>query len=238
MRYYRQLNPIYAMSFDLDDTLYDNRPIIRQVEQGVVAWLHQQHPVTATQSPEWWQALKLSVAEATPEVKHDVSEWRYQQIFQGLKLLGYDDLKAKQAAEQALSLVLDMRSDFEVPSTTHQVMASLAKKVPLIGITNGNVDAKRIGLSPYFQQVFRAGPDGRAKPYFDLFHQAQQVLNLPPQNILHVGDHLRTDVSGARNNGFMACWFNDQGRTLRHATKARVLPDVEIVELSELLELV
>ena len=37
MHFYRQLPVIEAMTFDLDDTLYDNRPVIRRVEAQVVA---------------------------------------------------------------------------------------------------------------------------------------------------------------------------------------------------------
>ena len=50
MKFYRQLGSIKAMTFDLDDTLYDNRPIIRHVEEQMVAWLFSHHPV-AQQSP-------------------------------------------------------------------------------------------------------------------------------------------------------------------------------------------
>ncbi|MGP1084095.1 5-amino-6-(5-phospho-D-ribitylamino)uracil phosphatase YigB, partial [Serratia sp. CY58181] len=29
MQFYRPLRPLAALTFDLDDTLYDNRPVIR-----------------------------------------------------------------------------------------------------------------------------------------------------------------------------------------------------------------
>ena len=32
MKFYRTLQPFRAISFDLDDTLYDNREVIRQAE--------------------------------------------------------------------------------------------------------------------------------------------------------------------------------------------------------------
>ena len=35
MRIYRGLKPIKAMTFDLDDTLYDNWPVIMKVEKAV-----------------------------------------------------------------------------------------------------------------------------------------------------------------------------------------------------------
>ncbi|SVK45665.1 flavin mononucleotide phosphatase [Acinetobacter baumannii] len=37
MHFYRPLRPLAALTFDLDDTLYDNRPVIRQTEQPPVA---------------------------------------------------------------------------------------------------------------------------------------------------------------------------------------------------------
>ena len=238
MQFYRQLNTIQAMTFDLDDTLYDNRPVIRRLERDIAAWLHSEHSVTATRSYSWWQQLKIELATQHPELKHDVTKWRFEQICQGLIQLGYTEQKANDVAEQAIERVLRMRSDFSVPEQTHLVMAKLAKQLPLVGITNGNVDPDKIGLSEYFQVVLKAGPDGRAKPEADLFLKAQQHLNIAPQHILHVGDHLRTDVLGAKNHGFMACWFNDQGLMLHSAPKARVLPDVEIAQLDELLALV
>jgi HAD superfamily hydrolase (TIGR01549 family) len=53
------------------------------------------------------------------------------------------------------------------------------------------------GLSDYFRFVLRAGPDGRSKPFADMYHLAAERLNLPLGQILHVGDDLTTDVAGA-----------------------------------------
>jgi putative hydrolase of the HAD superfamily len=108
----------------------------------------------------------------------------------------------------------------------------------LVAITNGNVDPHKIGLGQYFQRILKAGPNGRAKPYPDMFDKAQQYLDVDAINILHVGDHLRTDVYGAKQNGFQACWFNDTGSNLYLSSKASVLPDVEIEQLSDLMRLI
>ncbi len=238
MHFYRHLNPILAMTFDLDDTLYDNRPVIKALEQSAIEWLHQHHPQSATRPISWWQEVKMALAAQHPQLKHDVTQWRFEQVRHGLSLLGYAPDAAQAAAAQLISFVLEKRSDFQVPAHTHQIMAELAQRLPLVGITNGNVDPDRIGIRGYFQAIFKAGPDGKAKPFADLFVKAQQHLHVAPQHILHIGDHLTTDVQGAKCNGLMACWFNDQGQTLRAAAKARILPDVEISCLSELLELI
>jgi len=47
MKYYRPLKPFKAISFDLDDTLYDNQPIIKKAEDEILAYLNQKHPELA-----------------------------------------------------------------------------------------------------------------------------------------------------------------------------------------------
>lgn len=44
MHFYRPLRPLAALTFDLDDTLYDNCPAIRQTEQQSMAFLQNYHP--------------------------------------------------------------------------------------------------------------------------------------------------------------------------------------------------
>lgn len=238
MKFYRSLAPIRALTFDLDDTLYDNRPVIERVETQVTQWLLNEHPLAATRPLTWWQALKGEIAQRFPMQCHDVSQWRYLQVMHGLLELGYSRSQAEQAASDTLLEVMRWRNQVEVPEQTHQVLAQLAAKLPLIALTNGNVQIEQIGLSGYFQSVLRAGPDGRAKPYPDLFQKAAQQLQLPPSAILHVGDHLQTDVLGARQNGFQACWFNDKSHNIRQLEQATVLPDVEIDCLAQLTLLI
>jgi putative hydrolase of the HAD superfamily len=117
-------------------------------------------------------------------------------------------------------------------------MQALSEKLPLVAITNGNVDPHKIGLGDYFQLILKAGPDGRAKPYPDMFTQAQEHLGIKAEHILHVGDHLISDVYGAKVSGFQACWFNDKNVNIQQASKARVLPDIEISQLRDLMRLI
>ncbi|MFM2588322.1 5-amino-6-(5-phospho-D-ribitylamino)uracil phosphatase YigB [Vibrio sp. TBV020] len=235
MKFFRHLKPIKAMTFDLDDTLYDNRPIIRQVEAQMAQWIHHHHPVSATKPLGWWHELKMRLAQQDDWLLNDVTLWRFKQIECGLRELGYSEEQAKQAAHDAIEQVHRLRSDFTVPQEAHQVLKQLATHLPLVAITNGNVDVEKIGLAPYFSLVLKAGPDGYAKPHCDLFDKARSYLALPAENILHVGDHLVSDVVGAKRSGMQACWFNDQGKDIYACSKSRTLPDVEVNRLHELL---
>lgn len=235
MKFYRQLKPIKAMSFDLDDTLYDNRPVITRLTREATAWFHQHHPISSTRDDAWWLQLKLRLAEQDNWLYSDLTLWRHHTTQVGLTQLGYSSQQAKQAADELLEVVFSLRSDFVVPDETHHVMNQLAEKYPLVAITNGNVDVERIGLSGYFTLILKGGRDGHAKPHPDMFVKAQQFLGVDSHSILHIGDHLKTDVAGAKHNGFQACWFNDQIPSLRQARHGSVLPDIEIHKLRSLL---
>ncbi|MGF1751672.1 5-amino-6-(5-phospho-D-ribitylamino)uracil phosphatase YigB [Vibrio cionasavignyae] len=238
MHFYRSVPTIKAMTFDLDDTLYDNHPVIRKVEEQASQWLYSQHPISQRWDKTQWQAFKFQLLKQSPELKHDVTQWRQQQVLQGLMHLGYDRQNAQSAADELIQRVLLWRSDFDVPHETHQVLQRLSQAMPLVAITNGNVNVQAIGLTRYFSLVLKAGPDGRAKPYEDMFAKAAAHLNVERQHILHVGDHAITDVLGAKRHGFSACWFNDQSRSARATPRLKILPDIEINQLTSLLSLV
>lgn len=237
LRFYHNIPTIKAMTFDLDDTLYDNHPVIAGLEQKTADWMHQHHPISQNMTHQEWRWLKLKLAEQTPFLQSDVSEWRFQQIRQGLMHLGYDDPKASQAAKSAMDQVVIWRHQIDVPELTHQVMSQLKQQIPLIAITNGNVNPDKIGLGAYFDLVLNAGPDGWAKPHAQMFDTALAHLGLPAENVLHVGDNLISDVAGAKHAGMSACWINDYQKSLKHEDDGRVLPDVEITTLEDLLVL-
>lgn len=235
MHIYRRFTTPIALSFDLDDTLYDNQPIIRKVESEMVNWLHQHHPISATMPLSAWQKVKFDLLIHHPSLKHDVTAWRQAQIEQGLIQLGYDDPSAKKAAKEGILHALWLRNQIDIPTSTHQLLATLQEKFPLVAITNGNVDVDKIGLGKYFKLVLKAGPDGRAKPYRDMFLTTISYLNLAPNQILHIGDHLISDVSGAKRCGITTCWVNNAAQDVISQQKLDTLPDMVINDINELL---
>ncbi|HIF9418906.1 TPA: HAD-IA family hydrolase [Photobacterium damselae] len=230
-------NGIKALSFDLDDTLYDNREVIVRAEQAMHQWLAEFDERFLLFRDGFWPQLKRRLALADPWLKHDVTLWRYQSIKVALMQLGYREAAAALAADRAVEHVLTVRNQVDVPPLTHQVLTQLSAHFPLVAITNGNVDIDKIGLGTYFQHRFCAGPDGLAKPDSNLFDKAVHALQVAPEQILHVGDHPISDIQGAQQAGFKTCWFNDKGRDFR-ALSSDMKPDIEIHQLDELLPLV
>ncbi|TCV93706.1 5-amino-6-(5-phospho-D-ribitylamino)uracil phosphatase YigB [Biostraticola tofi] len=234
MHFYRPLRSLRALTFDLDDTLYDNRPVIARTEQQSVLFLQQYHPALAAISKEDLHRARAELRLQQPDIYHDVTRWRHCSLERLLNSYGLDGQAARQGADKAMADFARWRSDISVPAETHQTLKALASRWPLVAITNGNADPAACGLGDYFSFVLRAGPDGRAKPFHDLYHLAAQRLGLPLSDILHVGDDLDADVTGAIRCGMQACWINDRQGNLRLARDARLLPHIEISRLASL----
>lgn len=238
MRFYRPLGAISALTFDLDDTLYDNRPVILRTEQETLKFLRNYHPSLVALENSDFQRLRQALRKAEPEIYHDVTEWRRRAVEQAMLDAGLSPDEAAAGADAAMVNFATWRSRIDVPQETHDTLAALAKKWPLVAITNGNAQPELFGLNDYFKFVLRAGPDGRSKPYHDMYHLAAERLALPLSEILHVGDDLTTDVAGAIRCGMQACWIKPENADLMQATDSRLLPHIEISRLASLSTLI
>jgi len=238
MYFYRRLKPIKAITFDLDDTLYDNHPVIRKTTAESHRFLQAYHPALHDFSLEAYQQLRDRLLAQEPDIYHDVTEWRRRTVEQAMLDVGLSPAEAQEGADKVMAVFAHWRSQVNVAPETHVALAALAERVPLVAITNGNAEPHLFGLDSYFQFVLRAGPHGRAKPYQDMYHLAAQRLDLPLENILHVGDDLTTDVAGALRCGMQACWINLREGNLMQIDDARLLPHVEITQLASLTALI
>ncbi|WP_260514954.1 5-amino-6-(5-phospho-D-ribitylamino)uracil phosphatase YigB [Serratia fonticola] len=237
MHFYRPLRPLAALTFDLDDTLYDNRPVIKQTEHESVAFLQNYHPGLSHFQSADFQRLRQELREQDPEIYHDVTQWRWRAVHLALSRQGLRDAEASIGADAAMQNFALWRSRIDVPEATHATLRALGQRYPLVAITNGNADPAQCGLKQYFQFVLRSGPDGRAKPYQDMYQLAVERLGVAPEQILHVGDDLTTDVAGALRSGLQACWINDRQRSLMQVADSRLLPHIEISQLASLTAL-
>ncbi|WJY15365.1 5-amino-6-(5-phospho-D-ribitylamino)uracil phosphatase YigB [Pectobacteriaceae bacterium CE90] len=237
MHFYRPLTAISAITFDLDDTLYDNHDVIRRTEQESIHFLQEHYPVLRHMQAVDFQRLRAELRAQEPEIYHDVTLWRWRAVRLALIRHGVSEAEASAGANVAMENFAYWRSRITVPQSTHDTLGALAEHCPLVAITNGNADPYACGLGDYFQFILRAGPNGRAKPFSDMYHLAAEKLNLPVKQLLHVGDDLTTDVAGAVRCGMQACWVNLREGNLMHIDDTRLLPHIEISRLESLTAL-
>lgn len=232
MQLYKALTPITALSFDLDDTLYDNKPVIAAAEAAMRQCLARHAPITQSFDSDYWWQQRLLLAKLQPAIRHDMGRWRLLAVAAGLEALGLTQCEAAEVAELAYDAFWQARTRIHIQPAVTQLLRQLANHYPLVAITNGNACIQRMRLGDLFEFSLQAGPDGRMKPYSDLFIVAAQRLDLQPQQILHIGDSHRADVLGALNAGCQAAWLD------HYQQPVSVLPHIRLTDLQQLSALI
>lgn len=224
-----------ALTFDLDDTLYDNYPAIKRAEQCLAEAVRQRFPRAAKVSSDQLIQIKRNVIFEQPSLAWDMGQLRLKTL---RHLVSLDTQKnVEQAAQDLFDLFYKERSKVSIHSNTIAVLEALSKRLPLVGITNGNVNAKQAGFDHVFTRIIHASVNNPAKPDSSMFMQAASVLALPTHSILHVGDSLVNDVYGAYCAGFNSAWYAINRTMNINKEKAIVLPNLQLSNLNELLSL-
>ena len=240
MKFYRRLTEIKAISFDLDDTLYSNKPVMQAIEKKMIAYFsrlsilqNMMFDQDKLLNVRFWYHFRHQAILKQPDLAHDVVQVRLVSYQLGFISLGLAKDAAQEQAQAALDYFIALRSDFTVPEQSKKLLANLSEKYVLIAISNGNVDTKALGISQYFQHIYHAGwqVDGsllKQKPASDMFTLACQQLAIKPSQLLHVGDCGRADIQGALLAGCQAAWLScyDVGKPIT------VLPHIYLNELS------
>lgn len=235
MKFYRTLQPFKIISFDLDDTLYDNRDVIRTANQQFLSRLQQTSQI-AELNAEIWQTWKDRMAQQEPVLCEDVTAWRKLSMQKMLEYYGKSAEEIQLISNHVIHHFLEWRHKITIPSKSITVLNLLKQRYRLAAITNGNVVPSRVGFNQ-FDAVYCGGLQGRAKPHQDLFHQTAEYFGVQPHEILHIGDNPVTDVQGAIQAGCQAGWMNLSGKNMRVFSDVTLLPTVEISDLIQLLDL-
>lgn len=238
MIYYKRLKSIQAITFDLDDTLYENTSIIIKAQRSLVEFMHNKYPATQHTHKDFWQNHQKVHVLSNPLLKNDISELRRLSLESGFIELGLSGSELNSATSLCFEHFYFQRSNFFLKRNVHSLLKALSERLPLVAITNGNVDLKQIGLEGYFCACFKASINLPMKPDKAMFDAAQAHLNVPHGNILHVGDNLQKDIYGALRAGYQTAWYAEDRGMMMRDEKAPVLPHVQLSQLSQLLELI
>ncbi|MBC3766549.1 HAD-IA family hydrolase [Neptunicella marina] len=235
MIFYRRWQPVNAMSFDLDDTLYHNQPIIEKTEAKLVEYLQNKHPECGDTDFQFWQQSKRLAIKADPTLKLDFTLMRRGSLHYGLSQCGIKESRLHHAVEEAFNEFYRLRSDFKVAPHIIHTLETLADKIPLVAITNGNVNVDQIGIGHCFCHRFHGGIKQTLKPHRAMFDLTVNALNLSPEKILHIGDDFTNDVMGATRAGFKTAWYAE-GRTMQLQNETiNLLPDIQFNHLKDLI---
>ncbi len=226
MRFFRRLQPFKAISFDLDDTLYDNHPVIRKAERALQHYLHENIPLSRELGRSFWLKQRAACLQHSPELKHDVTALRLAALQRGMVALGYQEQDAAEQAIAAVDFFLSHRNQITVSTPVKGLLASLAEKYPLVAISNGNVGLDKTGLDKYFKHSFFAGAGNLQKPEPDMFRQTCQRLSIEPSQLLHIGDCTHADIFGALRAGCQTIWIDNANFSIKKKP-LKLLPNAQ-----------
>lgn len=226
---------IRVITLDLDDTLWPVWPTIERAERALCQWLGQHAPRTRdfieADRQHSLQARQAVLAER-PELAHNLGRQRLEAIRLLLRQMGDDPA----LAEPAYKVFHAERQRVTLFDDALPALEFLSTRWPVVALSNGNADVRRVGLGRYFSAAIAAGEVGMAKPEPRMFELAAEAAGARPDQVLHVGDDAHMDAAGALRVGMQAAWVNRQGQPWPdhvHATR----PQVEVSELAALCRL-
>ena len=217
---------VRALSFDLDDTLYDNEPVIRNAFLALYNYLISHYPDIVTKYDfETFLLAAKTLKKQQPSIT-DLGKLRRIHIKQVLNDCGYNS----DVDEEAFNIFWRARQEVTLYPEVHEILKSLSEKLPMVTISNGNACIKSIGIDQYFQHSINAANTGKAKPDSSMFLLACEKLAIEPGQLIHIGDNIHYDIEGAYNAGCRSIWLNKHSEIAKDH-KAEVV----IEQLPELL---
>ena len=205
---------IQAITLDLDDTLWPVWPTIRKAEAVLHDWLKTHTPNTAAllETPEAMRSKRDTLIVEFPHLAHDYNFLRLEAIRRSLVNGGDDPALATVAYE----VFTEARNSVELYDDALPALQYLAARYPIIAISNGTADIRRVGLVKYFKGAINAAEFGIAKPDPRIFKAAAAAVGVSVANVLHVGDDSALDAVGALQSGMHAAWLNREGKDWPH----------------------
>ncbi len=201
---------IRVISFDLDDTLWPVEPVIRHAENVLRQWFLRYYPrIPQRFTITDMQTMRQNLLLEQPELNADLQQLRRLNIKQVVNAVGYDE----SIIEPALMIFEQARHEVKLYHDVIPALECLHKSYTLCALTNGTANVKRIDkLSRFFTVSLRAGDVGYPKPHPALFETVCQHCEVEPNQVLHIGDHVDSDILGALQVGMYTIWMNRKGQ--------------------------
>ena len=204
---------IKAVTFDLDNTLWDTYGVLNRAQEAMQAWIGERVPEYRKVPSDVHREIYVDVTKKHPEILHDVSKVRVAVLRRTFERCGYERQVSVQLAREAFQVFYNQRQNVLPFPETIPLLDELKNDYKLASITNGNADVEQTPLSPYFDVNITAANAGSLKPNPEPFQSALSLLRVRANEAVHVGDSLQDDVDGALNVGMRAIWMKREGTT-------------------------
>jgi putative hydrolase of the HAD superfamily len=227
--------------FDLDDTIIAFDAVANPTWQRLCDIYARQltlgdptHLYNAIQEVRTWY---WSDPARHKRARHNLVQLRrdiVQRAFETLKIenlaLAHDLADTYAAEREALICFFPQAEETLQCLCDHHVVLAL--------ITNGAAQqqrrkVQRFGLERFFTTILIEGEVGYGKPEEAIYLRALETLDLAPDAVWSVGDHLEWDVSVPQQLGMFGIWHDVRAQGLPPTSP--VIPDRIITSIAELM---
>ena len=200
---------IKLITFDLDDTLWDNMPIITRAEIDTRKYIEERVGKIEWGDLNDFLNLREELIKKDPAIAWDISKLRKEIFRKKLAHVKPQSLR-DEIVDKAFEIFITKRHEIKLFNGVKESLKNLSKKYILGVLTNGNADIYKFDIGKYFKFSISSLEAKNSKPNRAHFDMAiSKVKDISFNNILHIGDHQINDILCAHNLGIDTIWFNN-----------------------------
>ncbi|HCE3327237.1 TPA: HAD-IA family hydrolase [Vibrio parahaemolyticus] len=232
-----------AIFFDMDETLCGTSQADKAAGQKFAAWIQQTYPQVSDPQAFLQRYLQGVYKKLNAEFPQLVALLPDENAFRcGLiqTILAENGIHidAEQAQQAQHYFDSARMGAFTFFPGVKEMLTDLRKHYKLIVITNGPIFSqhpklKATQMNEWVDHIIVGGEEPEEKPAASIFQKALNLVDVKPEEALHIGDSLAADIAGANNIGILSVWVNATGAS----NPTEITPNFEIRETVELKEI-
>ncbi|EJL6402329.1 HAD-IA family hydrolase [Vibrio parahaemolyticus] len=232
-----------AIFFDMDETLCGTSQADKAAGQKFAAWIQQTYPQVSDPQAFLQRYLQGVYKKLNAEFPQLVALLPDENAFRcGLiqTILAENGIHIDtEQAQQAQHYFDSARMGaFTFFPGVKEMLTDLRKHYKLVVITNGPIFSqhsklKATQMDEWVDHIIVGGEEPEEKPAASIFQKALNLVDVKPEEALHIGDSLAADIAGANNMGILSVWVNATGAS----NPTEITPNFEIRETVELKEI-
>ncbi|EJC6853539.1 HAD-IA family hydrolase [Vibrio parahaemolyticus] len=232
-----------AIFFDMDETLCGTSQADKAAGQKFAAWIQQTYPQVSDPQAFLQRYLQGVYKKLNAEFPQLVALLPDENAFRcGLiqTILAENGIHidAEQAQQAQHYFDSARMGAFTFFPGVKEMLTDLRKHYKLVVITNGSIFSqhpklKATQMDEWVDHIIVGGEEPEEKPAASIFQKALNLVDIKPEEALHIGDSLAADIAGANNMGILSVWVNATGAS----NPTEITPNFEIRETVELKEI-
>ncbi|TOQ34528.1 HAD family hydrolase [Vibrio parahaemolyticus] len=232
-----------AIFFDMDETLCATSQADKAAGQKFAAWIQQTYPQVSDPQAFLQRYLQGVYKKLNAEFPQLVALLPDENAFRcGLiqTILAENGIHIDAEQAQLAQHYFDSArmGAFTFFPGVKEMLTDLRKHYKLVVITNGPIFSqhpklKATQMDEWVDHIIVGGEEPEEKPAASIFQKALNLVDIKPEEALHIGDSLAADIAGANNMGILSVWVNATGAS----NPTEITPNFEIRETVELKEI-